>query len=197
MQTKILKLALVELATILKFVSALAQVKTQTELGNIITQSVHCIYCNPGFYPHGWVWYAIVIPIAYFSNPTIDLLVFATIDMVILIVLGNRNAVFIAFFLSSFISFFVIPQNEPVLWLTLLGLYSPLLLFMPIIAKFPVGAPPAVWQFVFQTSLNIGTNYQWDYGVLVGFWLFILCYYYRFQMLEGYLKWMKKKPKKY
>lgn len=186
------KLGIVYITTILKFVSVLGQVRTQTELGAIITQSVHCLYCNPGFYPHGLLWYAIVIPIAYFGTPTSDLITFATVDMVILIGFINRNSLFVPFLLVSFLSYFVIPQNEPILWLTLFGLRSVYYLALPIIAKFPIGselfAHPwyADWQYIFHTSLNIVTNFQDDYGVLVGFWLYILYYHHREIIKAGF-----------
>jgi hypothetical protein len=182
----ILKYSLVIVVTVLRMVSVLYNSPTQTELGRIIDTSVHCLYCNPGFYPHGLLWYAIVIPIAYLGNPITDMLTFTAIDMLILILLINNNKLFIPYFIASFYDYFVIPQNIPVLWLTLLGIYNPIYLAFPILAKLPVGAPYPVWSFIFTTSLHITTNYQADYGVLVMFWLYILSYHYRVQIQRGW-----------
>jgi|SRR5207249_2694639 len=165
-------------------VSVLYNSHTQTELGKILEDAIHCLYCNPGFYPHGLLWYAIVTPIAYFTNPTFTMLSFALIDMAILILL-IKHPIFYAYFFVSFVSYFVIPQNIPILWLMLLGLYSSYLLPLSILAKLPVGAPAAVWRFIFTTSLNIVTNFQDDYGLLVFLWLYILVYNLRFDLKKG------------
>ncbi|HYT42701.1 MAG TPA: hypothetical protein VEP90_10160 [Methylomirabilota bacterium] len=178
------KYCIIIIITILRMVSVLYNSHTQTELGNILEDAVHCIYCNPGLYPHGFLWYAIVLPIAYFTNPTFTMLSFALIDMAILILL-IKHPIFYAYFFVSFVSYFVIPQNIPILWLMLLGLYSTPLLSLSIIAKLPVGAPAAIWKFIFTTSLNIVTNFQDDYGLLVFLWLYILIYNLRFDIRKG------------
>ena|SRR6266571_5072421 len=180
-----IKYCIIIIVTILRMVSVLYNSHTQTELGKILEDAVHCLYCNPGFYPHGLLWYSIVTPIAYFTNPTFTMIAFALIDMTILILL-MKHPVFVPYFFVSFISYFVIPQNIPVLWLMLLGLYSSYLLPLSILAKLPVGAPAAVWRFIFTTSLNIVTNFQDDYGLLVFLWLYILIYNLRFDIRRGW-----------
>src|SRR5712664_507238 len=198
MQTKILTGTIpfiaITILTTLRFASAEPMPGTKlTELGSIIFPALHCIYCNPGFYPHGILWYLIMIPIVYpFSSTYPIMIVIASIDMGIMFLIKN-HPVFWPYFICSFISFFVIPQNIPVLWVMLLGLKHPILLGLSIETKLPVGAPKPVWDFIFHTSLNIVTNFQWDYGVLVGLWLFILLFDFRFQMIKGYQAWMRMK----
>jgi hypothetical protein len=161
-----------------------------TELGRILSEAVHCLYCNPGYYPHGLLWYAIVIPLSYFVDSKVVMMEFALIDMAILILL-IKHPIFYPYFFVSFVSFFVIPQNIPVFWIMLLGLYSTWLLPLSILAKLPVGAPYAVWQFIFHTSLNIVTNFQDDYGLLVFLWLYIFIYNLRFDLIKGWAKLRK------
>lgn len=179
-----IKYAVILIVTVLRMDSVLYNSHTQTELGTILETAVHCIYCNPGYYPHGWLWYAIVIPIAYFTNPTFTMITFASIDMAILIIL-IKHPVFIPYFICSFISYFVIPQNMPIIWLILLGLLNSRNLSLSVLAKLPFFAPISVWQFVFNTSLHIVTNYQDDYGILVALWLYILIYDYRIPIRRG------------
>jgi hypothetical protein len=186
----LIKYILIIVATILKLTAALIQAPHLTELGRILFDAVHCLYCNPGYYPHGTLWYAVVVPLSYFVDSKVVMMEFALIDMALLILLIKHN-IFYAYFLVSFVSFFVIPQNIPVYWLMLLGLYSSFFLPFSILAKLPVGAPYAVWHFIFSTSLNIVTNFQDDYGLLVFLWLYIFIYNLRFDLIKGWAKLRK------
>lgn len=191
----LIKYCLIIFFTILELTSAYIQSPRQTELGRIIYDAVHCIYCNPGYYPHGLLWYAVVIPLAYFTSSQVTLMLFALVTMASLILM-IKHPLFYIYFFVSIVSFFVIPQNLPVLWLMLLGLYSSWYLLFSILAKLPVGATYAVWQFIFHTSLNIVTNFQDDYGLLVAMWLAILIYNLRFDLRRGWKSLLTKFPSK-
>ncbi len=181
----LIKYSITIFSCILQMVSVLTRSRT-TEFDSLFYPAIHCLYCNPAGYPHGLLWYAIMIPIAWFGNITSTMMILSLITMSLLILFLRKNHIFIPFFICSFYNFFVIPQNLPVLWLMLLGFYSPYLLFLPIITKLPVGAPIPVWSFIFHTSLNITSNFQADYGVLVGFWMYILIYNLRFDIIRGW-----------
>src|SRR5215831_14970119 len=104
----LIKYIIIILSTILKLTAALITAPHLTELGKILSDAVHCLYCNPGYYPHGLLWYSIVIPLSYFVDSKIVMMEFALIDMAILILL-IKHPIFIPYFFVSFISFFVIP----------------------------------------------------------------------------------------
>src|SRR5438034_1195334 len=68
---------------------------------------------------------------------------------------------------------FQAPYNMPILWLCLLGLISWKLMWIPVIAKLPVGGPVSEWQFIFNWSLRQPYSYVFylPLGVL---WLTIV-----------------------
>lgn len=166
---------------------------TTSEIGRIGYQAFHCIYCNPGFYPHGWLWYAIMLPMFYLFSGSVGLMIMAAVDMVIMVLLIPRNWLFYPYFILSFITYFALVQNMPILWLTLVGIpYGPIGMMLPILAKLPFGAPWADWYFVFHTSINISSNYEKDYGYLVAWWLYCLTYHYRARVTRGFFILMER-----
>lgn len=187
----VFKYAMVISALILRWSFDVApSTPTTSEIGRIGYQAFHCIYCNPGYYPHGWLWYAIMLPMFYFFNASIGLGIMAAIDATIMIYMIPRNWLFYPYYLLSFITYFAVVQNMPIIWITLLGSIEPWFLALAIVTKLPFGAPWADWYFVLHSSINISSNYEKDYGYLVAWWLYILGYHYRVRVKKGFFKLM-------
>lgn len=197
MQTDILKFISIVVLTTLAFDSP-----PHSEINSIIVYSLKCIYCNPGYYPHGLVWYGIMEAIFQFAkDPKSITVAMATINMVVLFAFKDK-ILFWPYWFASLVTNFVIPQNYPVIWMIALSGFQMSKnlnrIFLPIslITKLPVGAPIADWEFIFKTSLGIITNYQWDYGVLTVLWMLFLGHSFESVRKGAKLTWMRMKHKK-
>ncbi len=198
MQTNILKIISIMIMMILGIDSPV-----YSELDHLIIPALQCIYCIPSYYPHGLPWYAIMETIFLFAKTQKTILMaMAIINFFVMFALRNK-VVFWPYFFASVITHFVIPQNYPVIWMIALsGFRMPKrlqMIFLPIsvATKIPVGAPLPVWQFIFSASLNVITNYQWDYGVLTVLWMLFLGYQFPSVRNGARITWMRMKHKKY
>jgi hypothetical protein len=82
----LLKYIIAIFTCILQCVSVEIPNTRNTEFDKLFYPAIHCLYCNPAAYPHGLLWYAVMIPIGWtFNNNVYDLMAFAFIDMAILI----------------------------------------------------------------------------------------------------------------
>lgn len=173
-----------------------------SELDRLIIPALQCIYCNPGFYPHGLPWYAIMELIFIFAKTQKAIAVaMVIINFFVMFMLKNK-IVFWPYFFASMITHFVIPQNYPVIWMIAISGFQMkwnlnrwIFLPLSVTTKLPVGAPWADWVYIFHGSLQIITNYQWDYGVLTVLWMLFLGYSFESVRKGAKISWMRMKHK--
>jgi hypothetical protein len=136
-----------------------------------ILPSLEAPYFNPGIVTYGALWYGIMeamkavayplgslfgISHAYslagaviiFNMPVLTYLSWKHLRLLTVYAVLTYHAWFP-------ITVWITDWNMPIAWLTIMGLVNPLLLFLPLIAKFPVGAPLAVWQGAFHNATGM------------------------------------------
>lgn len=126
--------------------------------------------------PYGLVWYLVSKPFGFFSMNGFDYIALTGIvNGTILGLLGVFNLppwFILLYLLISMFNLVKAPWNLPVLWLSLLGFFSPWLLIVPVLAKFPVGNPRAkAWQV--RQALTWQKNPVY-YGTLIIVWIAVL-----------------------
>ena len=95
--------------------------------------------------PYGIIWYAINKPIGTISLESPEMYVFWTgwFTSALLVFLSQFQSILFLLVFSGIAMFHLVkaPWNVSILWLCLLGLIHPVLLIVPVLAKFPVGNP--------------------------------------------------------
>jgi len=86
----------------------------------------------------------------------------------------RKSNLLLPYFMSSLWLWATTPVNLSILWLIILGFYGWTMIANSLIAKLPVGAPLAVWQFALHSASSIG--HWFPYGML-GFWLVLITLY--------------------
>lgn len=106
--------------------------------------------------PYGILWYLVNKPIGILARgkPVNYMLWTQVFTLPILVYLGQTQSFFFqAIFASVYVfHLFKATWNVSILWLCLLGLIHPILLIVPILAKFPIGNPASfrkTWGFIF------------------------------------------------
>src|SRR5205809_321314 len=122
--------------------------------------------------PYGLVWYWIVQAIPHPTVETWTLLV-ALIDIPMMILAYLYDWRIGTIYLMCSLLDYEAPYNMPILWLCLLGLINWKLMWIPVIAKLPVGGPISEWQFIFNWSLRQPYSYVF-YVPLALLWLTIV-----------------------
>ena len=99
-----------------------------------------------------------------------------------------RNSNLLApYFMTSMWLWATTPVNLSILWIIILAYKSPAFLPLALMAKFPVGAPGAVWKFALGSGETLG---HWFPYVLLGFWFVPLTMYWvDYYSHHGNLHW--------
>jgi len=107
--------------------------------------------------PYGLIWYVINKPIGTISFGSPEMFMFWTgwFTSATIIFLSQFQSVPFLLVYSAVAMFHLAkaPWNVSILWLCLLGLIHPYLLFVPILAKFPVGNP-VPWRRMWNHALR-------------------------------------------
>ena len=126
--------------------------------------------------PYGIIWYIVNLPLGKLSETATDYIVYTGIITGTIITLGLTLSLpdsFILLFAGiSIFNLVKAPWNCSILWLCLLGLFNPLLLAVPILAKLPVGNLKVEWWQTRQALFWQKNPVYW--GSLVIVWLAVL-----------------------
>jgi hypothetical protein len=93
--------------------------------------------------PYGIIWYALNLPFGLLANGNGASYIFwiglVNVSIAAYCLFRLSLILILVFVGVSIFHTFKAPWNVPILWLCLLGFINPLLLAVPIIAKFPIG----------------------------------------------------------
>lgn len=107
--------------------------------------------------PYGIIWYAVNKPIGTISLGSAEMYMFWTgwFTSALLVFLSQFQSILFLLVFSGIAMFHLVkaPWNVSILWLCLLGLIHPVLLAVPVLAKFPVGNP-APWRETWNHALR-------------------------------------------
>jgi len=142
--------------------------------------------------PYGVIWYILNIPLTWFQISGINpeqswLLWLSAIDSVVIWIMRRGRFYTIFYIAISLLTFRQAPYNMTILWITLAGIYWPPSLIIAPLAKFPIGAPPEIWQYIFSNSMQSETNWRY-YALMIMLWFVVL---YRVRM--HFLRWFRHK----
>lgn len=106
----------------------------------ITIPDIQC-WCFPARTPYGFLWYLVNYPLSY-NYPLALTLVDFVIQLVVI-----RTRVYWSFLGASYVLYTAAPYDMPIVWLSLTGLYNPLLgLALALLAKLPDTA--SQWSFI-------------------------------------------------
>lgn len=126
--------------------------------------------------PYGLIWYLVSKPFGWASKTGLDYIAYnCIINMTVIgmleVFLLPQWFILIYLIVSTF-NLLKAPWNLPILWLSLLGFFSPVLLIVSPLAKFPVLNPRArLWQI--RQALTWQKNPVY-YSSLIIVWLAVL-----------------------
>ncbi len=128
--------------------------------------------------PYGVIWYILNIPLTWFQISGINpeqswLLWLSAIDSVVILIMRRGRFYTIFYIAVSLLTFRQAPYNMTILWITLAGIYWPPSLIIAPLAKFPIGAPSDVWQYIFSNSMQSETNWRY-YALMIILWVVVL-----------------------
>ena len=105
-------------------------------------------WCFRARTPYGYLWYLIDYPLSY--NYPLEL---TLVDFAVQLVIRNRSVYWPALVTSYFL-YTAAPYDLPIMWLSLAGVYNPLLgLGLALLAKLPDTGP--MWEFVLHKSTDV------------------------------------------
>jgi hypothetical protein len=144
---------------------------------SVIVVCLSSPYLHPWDCPYGLIWYAIAEAIPHPDFQTWTMFI-ALIDAFVMFWIYQRfgRYAFAVYFMASMVAFLA-PYNMIILWLTCIGFKYRKLMWIPIIAKLPVGSNFFVgwteWKFILSYPLQNPHAYLW-YSILVIWWLAVL-----------------------
>src|SRR6266705_1248190 len=131
------------------------------DLASII-YSVRC-WCFPYYTPYGYIWYLLNYPLT-FNYP----LMLALIDLPILLLI-RMYRLFWIYLPVTFILYTAAPYDLPIVWLSLAGALSPLLLLLAPLAKFPDSI--AMWNFTLHRGADANDLEYYLITAIPWFWI--------------------------